>query len=53
LARAEDELIRLAIAAGCDWTTVADVYDFGYRTTWLDFLPALKREDSSVGNPVR
>lgn len=34
LKRAEDEQIRLAIAAGYDRPTVADVFDFSYRTTW-------------------
>ena len=31
---AENELNRQTIAAGCNRTTVAKVYDFGYRTTW-------------------
>lgn len=34
LKRLEDELIRLAIAAGVERTVVADSFDVGYRTTW-------------------
>lgn len=34
LKRAEDEQIRLAIADGYDRPTVAEVFDFSYRTTW-------------------